>query len=100
MVGFHRLLESPHGGFNVVDLFEGCKGCRVHRLLGTKINVLIEQAEVQAICLEDVAGIWRLLTRNQSEHSCLPGSVTADEPDLFSRIDLERYAAKDLCSSV
>ena len=96
VIGLHFLLETPHLGFHVMDLFERRKCRRMNSLRFAEINMLVKKPELQPVHLDDLALICALLTNDQSEDRSLAGAVSPDEAYFFIRIDLERDALEDL----
>ena len=100
MVRLHLLFETAHLGFDIVDLFERRKRRGVDGFVRGEIDVLIEQAELEAVHLDHVARIGAFLAGDEAKNRRLAGTVTSDEADLFDRIHLKRNALEYLVAAV
>ena len=63
MVGLHLLFQPTHLGLDVVDLFERGQRRSMDGFGLAEIDVLVEQAELEAVHLDDVAVVGRFLAR-------------------------------------
>lgn len=100
MIRLHLLFEPTHLILDVVDMLKSGQRRRMHRLAAGKIDVLFEQAKIEAAHLHDIAGVGGLSPDQEVEERRLPGSVPPDEADLLARIHLERNVAKDRVTAV
>jgi hypothetical protein len=57
------------------------------------MDVLGEQAQLQAAGAHDFAAIRRLLIRDHPENCRFSGAVATDQSDMLTRIDLKRSPA-------
>jgi len=72
----------------------------VNRFAWTEIDVLVEQAELKVIRLENIAAVGRFYASYEAENGRFPCPIPADEADLFARVDLERNTPKHFRAAV
>jgi hypothetical protein len=82
------MLKLMHFVFNLLKPTErGERGLMDRRAL-FEMNVLCEQAKLQAARAHNVALIRRLFAGDQPKDCGLAGAVATDKPDMLARIDL------------
>jgi hypothetical protein len=64
------------------------------------MNVLVQQAQLNATRADHVATIRSVVTSHETENRALAGAVSADEPDVFTGVHLQGGAAQDVLSAV
>jgi hypothetical protein len=94
------MLELVHLVFDLLQTAERCERRFVDRRTGFEVNVLVQQAELDAPRTHDIAAIRRLVTSDETEDRTLAGAVSTYKSDVLSRIDLQRRASQHVLSAV
>ena len=64
------------------------------------MNVLVQQAQLQATRTDYVSAIGRLVTSDQPEDRALAGAVSTYKSYVFTRVHLQRGASQDILNAV
>jgi len=67
---------------------------------GFEMNVLVQEAQLQAARTDHVSTIRRLVTSDQPEDRALTGAVSTHKPYVFSCVHLQRRAAQHVLNAV
>jgi len=65
-----------------------------------EVNVLVQQAQLDATRADYVAAIRRLFTSDETKDRALSGAVSAYKSYVFSRVYLERRASQHILNAV
>ncbi len=96
----HAMLQLVHLVLDLLQTTEGSERRFVDGRAGLEVNVLVQQAELHSARAHDVTTIRCLIPSDETEDRALAGPVAADEPDVFTRIHLQRSAAQDILGAV
>src|SRR5690349_21413956 len=99
MIGLHLLFEPAHFCLEIVDRLEGGQRGGVDRFAPAEIDVLIEQAELEAVDRMYLTFVSSLGTGDDAKQGRFSRAVSPDKADLFARIYLKRDAAKYLVTA-
>ncbi len=101
IAGFsHAMLELMQLVFELLQMAESRERRLVHGRTRFEVNVLGEQPQFQAARAHHFAAIRRGFIIDQAKDRRLAGAVAPDQPDVISRIDLQRCAAQNVLRAV
>ena len=84
----HTMLKLMHLVFNLLKMTEGSQCGFVNRRSLFEMNVLCEQAKLEAAHAHDFATIGTFFSVHLTEDRRLAGAITTDQTDMLARIDL------------
>lgn len=67
---------------------------------GFEVNVLVQEAELDAARTHNIAAIRRLITSDETKDRALAGAVSTDESDVFARIHLQGTTTQHVLDAV
>lgn len=92
--------QYVHLVLNLLEMAKRSERRLVDRGPGFKVNVLGQQTETQAAGTYDFTAIRRLFVIDQVKDRRLARAVAAYQPDMLTRIYLQRHAAQNILSAV
>jgi hypothetical protein len=96
----HLMLEQMHLVLNRLQSSERSKGRFMYSRARLEVNVLRQQPKIYAPGTDDIATIRRFFTGYKAKDSSLARTISADKPNVFARIDLERGSTQDILRTV
>jgi hypothetical protein len=94
------MLQLVHLVFDLLKPAECCKRRLMDRRARLELNVLVQQAQLDAARADYVAAIRCLFASDETEDRALSGAVSTYKSYVFSRIHLQRSASQDILNTV
>jgi hypothetical protein len=92
--------QAAHFGFDVMQSLKYGKSGGVNRFVCGKIDVLLEQADLQIVYFYDFAIVRRFFAGDEAKDRRFSRAVSPNESDFFARVYLKRNAAQNFVSAI
>ena len=94
------MLKLVHFVFDLLKPAERGERGFVNRRARFEMNMLRQQAKLQAARAHDVAAVSRFFSGDETKDRRLAGAVATDQSDVLARIDLQRCAAQNVLRGI
>jgi len=94
------MLQLVHFMFDLLKPAKRSKRRLMDRRARLEVNVLVQQAQLDAARADHVAAIRCLISSDEAKDRALSGAVSAYKSYVFSRVHLQRGASQDILNTV
>jgi hypothetical protein len=94
------MLQLVHLMFDLLKPAKRRKRRLMHRRSRLEVNMLVQQAQLDAARADHVAAIRCLITSDKAKDRALSRSVSTYKSYVFARVHLQRGASQDILNTV